>query len=52
VDRNFAVHLPVIDRLLGTYYMPSERWPEAYGIAGSPVPRDYVRQLLYPFRRR
>jgi len=51
VDRNFAVHLPVIDRLLGTYYMPPERWPEAYGIPGNPVPRDYARQLLYPFRR-
>jgi sterol desaturase/sphingolipid hydroxylase (fatty acid hydroxylase superfamily) len=52
VDRNFAVHLPVIDRLLGTYHMPPERWPSAYGIAGHPVPRAYVRQLLYPFTGR
>jgi lathosterol oxidase len=51
VDKNFAVHLPVIDRLLGTYYMPPKRWPEAYGIAGRPVPREYLRQLLYPFTR-
>ncbi|MGH7310361.1 MAG: sterol desaturase family protein [Candidatus Rokuibacteriota bacterium] len=51
VDKNFAVHLPVIDRLLGTYYMPPDRWPGAYGIAGSPVPRHYVPQLLYPFTR-
>ncbi|HSF04714.1 MAG TPA: sterol desaturase family protein [Methylomirabilota bacterium] len=48
-DKNFAVHLPVIDRLLGTYYMPPGRWPGIYGIAGNPVPRDYARQLLYPF---
>jgi len=51
VDKNFAVHLPVIDRLLGTYYMPPGRWPRAYGIAGSPVPPHYARQLLYPFTR-
>ena len=52
VDKNFAVHLPVIDRLLGTYYMPPGRWPAAYGIEGSPVPRRYLPQLLYPFGRR
>jgi lathosterol oxidase len=49
VDKNFAVHLPVIDRLLGTYFMPEARWPDAYGIAGRPVPARYARQLLYPF---
>jgi lathosterol oxidase len=32
VDRNFAVHLPVLDRLFGTYYLP-DRWPNAYGLA-------------------
>jgi sterol desaturase/sphingolipid hydroxylase (fatty acid hydroxylase superfamily) len=52
VDRNFAVHLPVIDRVFGTYYMPPGRWPRAYGIAGSPVPPDYPRQLVYPFTAR
>ena len=51
VDRNFAVHLPVIDRVFGTWYMPPGRWPAAYGIAGTPVPREYRRQLLYPFTR-
>ena len=52
VDKNFAVHLPVLDRLFGTYCMPAERWPNAYGIAGRPVPPDYARQLLYPFSGR
>jgi sterol desaturase/sphingolipid hydroxylase (fatty acid hydroxylase superfamily) len=51
VDKNFAVHLPVLDRLFGTYYMPPGRWPTAYGIEGGPVPHDYARQLVYPFRR-
>jgi lathosterol oxidase len=51
VDRNFAVHLPLIDRLLGTAYFP-RRWPEAYGIVGDPVPEGFGRQLVWPLRRR
>jgi len=51
VDKNFAVHLPVIDRLFGTYYGPEQRWPEVYGIEGNPIPDSYVRQLVVPFRR-
>jgi lathosterol oxidase len=52
VDKNFAVHLPVLDRIFGTYYLP-ERWPKAYGIAGGgDVPPGYLPQLLHPFRHR
>ncbi len=50
VDKNFAIHLPVIDRVFGTYYMPEGEWPAAYGIAGNPVPEPYGQQLIYPFR--
>jgi lathosterol oxidase len=51
VDINFAVHLPVLDVLFGTAYLP-DRWPSAYGIAhGARAPRGYVRQFLWPFRR-
>jgi lathosterol oxidase len=50
-DVNFAVHLPVIDRLFGTQYLPGDRWPAEYGVAGPPLPRDYLGQLAYPFRR-
>ena len=48
VDKNFAVHLPLIDRVLGTAYFP-RRWPERYGIAGDPVPEGFWRQLAAPF---
>jgi sterol desaturase/sphingolipid hydroxylase (fatty acid hydroxylase superfamily) len=51
VDTNFAVHMPWIDRLFGTYHMPEDRWPEEYGIAGDPVPEGYLAQLVEPFRR-
>jgi lathosterol oxidase len=50
VDVNFAVHLPVIDRIFGTQYLPRDRWPSAYGLAGAPVPGGYWSQLAHPFR--
>jgi sterol desaturase/sphingolipid hydroxylase (fatty acid hydroxylase superfamily) len=50
IDKNFAVHLPVIDMLFGTAHLPN-RWPAAYGIgAGEAPPDGYVRQFLWPFR--
>jgi lathosterol oxidase len=51
-DKNFAVHMPWIDRVFGTYHMPDDQWPEEYGIAGDPVPEGYVEQLVDPFRTR
>lgn len=48
IDRNFAVHFPWIDRLLGTYYGPPGEWPRGYGIEGNPVPDSYAKQLVYP----
>jgi sterol desaturase/sphingolipid hydroxylase (fatty acid hydroxylase superfamily) len=51
VDKNFAVHLPVLDRLFGTYHLP-ERWPKSYGLAHGGVPSGYLRQMAYPFQRR
>jgi len=47
-DRNFAVHLPWLDTCFGSRYLPPEAWPETYGLAGNPVPGDYLGQLVYP----
>jgi sterol desaturase/sphingolipid hydroxylase (fatty acid hydroxylase superfamily) len=49
-DRNFAVHLPVLDRIFGTLHLPDDSWPEAYGIAGHPVPEGWLAQLVAPLR--
>lgn len=50
VDRNFAVHLPVIDRIFGTQHLPPDgAFPPGYGIGGHPVPEGWGRQLLHPF---
>jgi len=51
-DKNFAVHLPWLDRLFGSLHLPKqEAWPDRYGIAGDPVPQGYAGQLAYPFRK-
>jgi sterol desaturase/sphingolipid hydroxylase (fatty acid hydroxylase superfamily) len=50
VDKNFAIHLPWLDRLFGTYLLPGKEWPAVYGIAGNPVPENYLAHLVYPFR--
>jgi sterol desaturase/sphingolipid hydroxylase (fatty acid hydroxylase superfamily) len=49
-DRNFAVHLPLIDRLFGTHHLPPGRWPERYGIDGMTAPDGWLAQLLWPLR--
>lgn len=48
--KNFAIHLPLIDWLFGTYHLPEKRWPDRYGIDGNPIPNGYLPQLAYPFR--
>lgn len=52
VDKNFAVHLPFLDRLFGTFYLPKRQWPNQYGLTQGekPVPRGYLLQLISPFR--
>lgn len=53
IDVNFAIHFPLFDKLFGTHHMPeNNRWPEAYGISGHPVPPGYWQQFLHPFRRK
>jgi lathosterol oxidase len=50
IDKNFAVHLPVLDWLFGTFFLPQGRWPSSYGLAdGDPLPPGYLRQFVHPF---
>jgi lathosterol oxidase len=50
IDKNFAVHLPMLDWLFGTMYLPG-RWPKAYGIeGGSRVPDGFFKQLFWPLK--
>ena len=52
-DRNFAVHLPWLDRLFGTSHFPKDAWPAEYGLGdGDSMPEGYLGQLVHPFGRR
>lgn len=47
---NFAPTLAIWDVLFGTFYMPVGRLPDNYGIENQPVPRGFLRQLVFPFK--
>lgn len=49
-DKNFASTFPILDLMFGTFYMPKDRIPDAYGVA-DPIPQGFGEQMLYPFRR-
>lgn len=49
-NKNFSGFLPALDRLFGTYYQPTDRRPDVYGI-DDPMPSGWFAQLLEPFRR-
>ncbi len=51
VDVNFAIHLPLLDKLFGTFHLPPGRWPQAYGVPEA-VPHGYLAQAKYPFVRK
>jgi sterol desaturase/sphingolipid hydroxylase (fatty acid hydroxylase superfamily) len=51
VDKNFAIHFPIIDRIFGTYYFPENKWPTGYGVPEN-VPKGYLAQMKYPFVRK
>jgi sterol desaturase/sphingolipid hydroxylase (fatty acid hydroxylase superfamily) len=51
-DKNFAVHLPWLDRLFGTYYCPGDRWPDRYGLSHDRIPDAYWSHVVWPIRRR
>ena len=50
-EKNFASTFPVLDLLFGTFYMPKNELPDAYGIADPSFPPSFGQQMLYPFKR-
>ena len=51
LGRNYAAHLPLIDRLFGTQLLNAPPWPERYGVLEDDVPEGFWAQTLHPFRR-
>jgi sterol desaturase/sphingolipid hydroxylase (fatty acid hydroxylase superfamily) len=50
-NRNFAGTLPIWDLLFGTFYMPANELPDAYGIDDANFPHTFGAQMIYPFRQ-
>jgi sterol desaturase/sphingolipid hydroxylase (fatty acid hydroxylase superfamily) len=49
-EKNFASTFPVLDLMFGTFHMPKNEMPQAYGIADASFPAGFGRQMLYPFK--
>ena len=51
VDVNYAIHLPLVDMLMGTFKLPKDRtFPAEYGVLKpETVPPGIVKQHLAPF---
>jgi len=50
IDKNYAAIFPWMDKIFGTFYLPSNRWPEKYGI-DAPTAPGLVGQLLQPLEK-
>jgi sterol desaturase/sphingolipid hydroxylase (fatty acid hydroxylase superfamily) len=50
IDTNYAVHLPLWDKLFGTFHLPGDHWPKEYGTVHA-LPKSLGGQFVYPFRR-
>jgi sterol desaturase/sphingolipid hydroxylase (fatty acid hydroxylase superfamily) len=48
---NFAGTFPIWDLMFGTWYMPENELPDAYGIDDQSFPESFGAQMLYPFRQ-
>ena len=48
-NTNYAVHLPILDYIFGSYFFPKGEWPSSYGIGDEKLPQGIARQQLYPF---
>ena len=48
---NFAGTFPIWDLLFGTFYLPENEMPDAYGIDDESFPESFGAQMLYPFQR-
>ncbi len=50
-NKNFCNVFAFWDLVFGTYYLPSDRLPQVFGLDSDRVPESYLGQLAFPFRR-
>ncbi|MDB4985199.1 MAG: fatty acid hydroxylase, partial [Myxococcaceae bacterium] len=47
-----AAHFAFLDALFGNKVKSEQAFPEAYGVVGDFMPEGFVRQQLFPFRKK
>ena len=47
INKNYAAIFPWTDKIFGTFYLPTKRWPQKYGIE-APMADSFTGQLLQP----
>ena len=54
IDVNYAIHMPLVDRLMGTFKLPPRgQWPSEYGVMKlETVPTGLLAQLRMPLSHR
>jgi sterol desaturase/sphingolipid hydroxylase (fatty acid hydroxylase superfamily) len=50
-NKNFSTKLAIWDWLFGTAFFPSDRKPAEYGLSGIVFPRNYLKQIIFAFRK-
>lgn len=52
-DCNYAIHTPIVDKILGTYRLPEKGFPEKYGLlGGASIPDGFFKQHLYALKQK
>lgn len=52
IDKNYAAHYAFLDYLFGTAVKSKKTFPERYGVVGDYMPDGFIKQQMFPFRRR
>lgn len=50
IYKNYAIHLPLVDMMFGTFKLPAKDWPARYGVFGKQLPDGILHQHLYPLK--
>ena len=51
-DANYAIHTPLIDKMMGTFKLPKQGYPQKYGLlGGASIPTGFFKQHLYALKR-
>jgi len=48
INKNYAAMFPFIDRIFGSFYLPSDHRSESFGLAEE-IPTGFIDELLHPF---